>query len=145
MKKLIVCLVLAVFIIAGLLMASTESIDVLDTYRNITLNFDNDVNNATVTLSTIVGYIDGVVIDSAGTDTSFKVYVKDEHGIAIFSKTDCTSASEPYRYAISASDTGSTEFMGVPVFGTPQIQIADANDATLTNIIVYLYCRDLRR
>ena len=152
-KILIVFTVFALAMVAGLLMGSTEThstitrlgVPMYETFTAPQYNFANDVNNATITCSKWQGYIDGIVIDSTGTDTSFKLYVKDEHAATIFSKEDLTSASEPYRFAISASDTGSTEFMGVPVNGAPQIQIADANDATLTNIVVTLYGRDYRK
>lgn len=97
-----------------------------------------DANNLTTNIGTIQGKLTGIVIDSTGTDTSFKVYIKDEHAAYVFSKEDCSSSSEPYRYALTTTDTaGTTKFLGVPVSGDITVQVADA--AGLTGIIITVY------
>jgi len=106
--------------------------------------FDNDVNDVTVALGTINGWIDEIVIDSTGTDTSYKVYILDENSIAVWSKVNCTSASEPYRLPVTVTD-GTNIFYGARVNGAVSIQIADCNDASMTDLDIYLYFRDYRK
>lgn len=143
MKNLVICMlsvVLTMFLVFSIAATHTQTKTSPGTmaFRVVDVNFANDVNNLTVTLGKMYGFIDAVVIDSAGTDTAYAVYVKDEHTIPIFSKTDCTSASEPYRYNLD-------EPRGVPISGQPQVQIADANNATMTNMVITLYMRDWQR
>jgi hypothetical protein len=103
---------------------------------------DGTVNDFTQTLPSLYGTFERIVIDSTGTDTSYKVYLRDENGIEIFSKTDCTSASEPYSFAISVVDTGSAYHPSVPVAGQCALELADGDDASLTAISIYLYYRE---
>lgn len=158
MKKLYIPIIIVASIILGLAImqiagASTETHSTLtrlsnatyETFGSVTLDFASDVNDATVTLGRLQGYLDGVVIDSTGTDTSFKVYIKDEYDITIFSKVDCNSVTEPYRYALKTEAADANDYFGIPIDGTPKVQIADANDATLTNIAIKLYYRDWRK
>ncbi len=93
----------------------------------------------TETLVPIYGYLDRIVIDSAGTDTSYKVYLKDDHTITLFSKTDCSSATEPYSYILSEVDDGGNAFPGIPVGGACTLEVADIDDATATAITITLY------
>lgn len=93
--------------------------------------------NFTSSIGTVQGKLTGVVIEPTGTDTSYKVYVKDEHSIVVFSKTDCNSVDGSYRYAITAANTAGTHFLGVPVSGDITVQVADA--AGLTGIVVTVY------
>ena len=111
----------------------------------ITYTETEDFDDATVTLSSINGYIEGVVINSNGTDTSYKVYLLDENGIAIFTKEDCSSSAEPYRYTVSVAGTDGNDFARPMVIGTPYIQIADANDASMDELIVKVYVRQWRK
>ena len=100
---------------------------------------DGDANDFTETLVPIYGYLDRIVIDSAGTDTSYKVYLKDDHAITLFSKTDCSSATEPYSYILSETDTSSNAFPGIPVGGACTLEVADIDDETATAITVTIY------
>lgn len=114
-------------------------------FGTVTFDFSGDVNDVTEDADNeIEGYLDDIVIDSNGTDTSYKIYVKDEHGVAVYSKTDCNSAVEPYHYAISSND-GTNYFRGVAVSGIIQVQIADCNDSSMDDLDVTIYYRDYRK
>lgn len=99
----------------------------------------SDMNDTTVSIGIIQGRLTGITIKGTGTDTAFKVYVKDENSFKVFSKENCSTSSMPYRYALSTADTADNDFLGVPVSGTVSIQIADANNATLTDLTVKVY------
>ncbi|GAI12166.1 unnamed protein product [marine sediment metagenome] len=107
-------------------------------FKKCSVNF-GDVNDSyyTETLKVIYGYVERVVIDATGTDTAYKVYVRDENGLAIFSKEDCSTGDGDYSYAISMSDTGSTEFLGVPIGGAGSVDVNDANGLTDLDVILY--------
>jgi len=119
-------------------------------FRMYEFDLKEDVNNVTLDAPEIHGYLDGIVIDSNGTDTSFSVTLRDEHDCNIV-VVSCTSASEPHRYAITIIDSNSVHgaataaFLGAPVKGICDIVVADANDASLDDLHVYLYYRDYRR
>lgn len=106
---------------------------------------DGDVNDFSQIIDIAYGIIERITIDSNGTDTSYKVYLYDENNVAIFTKTDCSSASEPYNYAVSMSDTGSTEFLGIPVIGSFTVVLADADDATMDDIDITVYYKEYIR
>lgn len=114
------------------------------------IDFDNDVNNVTVSIPSIFGYVDGIVIDSNGTDTSFSVVLRDEHDCNIFFKADCNSVIEPHRHAITIIDSngvhGATPaaYLGAPVSGICDVVLTDANDATMDDLQIYIYYRDYR-
>ncbi len=110
-----------------------------EAFGSVTVAFDA-TGNQIETLGALQGYYDSISIATTGTDTSFKVYVLDEAGATVFSKVDCTTASTPYRYALSESDTGGTEHRGVSTTGACQIQLADAS--ALTTLTVTLYYRE---
>ena len=95
----------------------------------------------TETLDHIEGYIDSIVIDSTGTDTNYTITLTDENAVTIFSGANLTSASEPYRYAISEADTDGNDFRGARVSGTCSLTMADGDDASLTAITVKIYYR----
>lgn len=120
-------------------------------FRKYTIDFDEDVNDATVSLPSITGYLDGIVIDSNGTDTSFSVTLRDEHNCNMFVKADCNSVTEPHRYAVTIADSNGVHgaavaaYAGAPVDGICDVVIADANDATLDDLQVYIYYREYRR
>ena len=99
---------------------------------------DGDVNDFSET-TPIYGTLQSISINTAGTDTSFKVYIKDPNGITAWSKTDCTSASDPYRYALTEANTATTHFRGIPMAGNVTVELADGDDATMTKIWIWLY------
>ncbi len=144
MKKFIILLLLTlVTIVWSVTETHTGSGTLLEkngsyALKKCTVEF-GDVNDSTYTepLEIIYGYLEAVVIDANGTDTSYKVYVKDENGITLFTKEDCNTVDGDYRYVLSSSDTGSTEFMGIPVGGSCSVIVDDAND--LDDIYVILY------
>jgi len=149
MKKLIVLFM--VLAIAGIIYAaatethSSKSISGQSSQVSkvvVAADCDPCCDNFTETLDEIYGYVERVAVDITGDDVALAIYIKDEYGIALFSKTDVNAVAGDFTYAISASDTGSTEFMGVPVAGTCSVQVADANTAgatevTALNIAVY--------
>ena len=105
----------------------------------IVADSDGDANDFKVTLTSLYGYLERIVIDSNGEDKSYKVYFKDENAIAIFSKTDCNSLEEPYSYIISETDDSNNVFPGVPVAGDCTIEMVDGNDASMDDIKVSIY------
>ena len=116
------------------------------TYDKVTISDDDgDANDFSQHVDVSYAILERIVIDSNGTDTSYKIYVYDENSAAIFTKTDCTSASEPYTYALSSTDTATTTFLGVPVVGSFSVTMADGDDATMDDIHVTVYYREFIR
>lgn len=140
MKK-ILAMILVLTIAALLYAATTEThySKTIDAQPSIIrkLVVASDANEFTETLNDIYGYLERVVIDATGTDTAYSVTIKDEYAVSLFAKTDCNTADGDYSYAISASDTGSTEFLGVPVAGTGSVVVTGANDLTSLDVIIY--------
>ena len=106
---------------------------------------DEDVNDFTTDEFTIGNaIIDRVVVDCNGTDTSFKLYLYDcsttYNDLAIWSKTDLSTASMPFSQAIVLSD-GTNNHLGCPVNGNLKITLADGDDATLANLEMFIYYR----
>lgn len=143
--------VLGLFLLAAILYGATSethttapgsmAVSVNPVYRKVVISdaADGDANDFTETLETIYGYLDRIVIDSNGTDTSYKVYLKDDHAITLFSKTDCSSASEPYSYILSEVDVDDNAFPGIPVGGACTLEVADIDDATADMITITVY------
>jgi len=103
---------------------------------------DGDANDFSETTDPIYGYVERVSIVNTGVDGAFSITIADEAGITIF--TSGTIDSDPvvtFSYAVSMSDTGSTEFCGVPVGGALTVTMADGDDASMTAISVYIYYR----
>jgi hypothetical protein len=108
-----------------------------------------DINDVTIALDEdLAGYLKRVVFSHDGNDTDYTVTVTDASGATLFSKADANALADPYSYAVSHSDTGSTEFVGVPFAGGLSVQIADANQARAfytgdgNNVTVRLYIRE---
>ncbi len=91
------------------------------------------------TLDTIYGTLNSIVINAAGTDTDYDVILSDENGVVIFTKTDCSTAADPYRYALSEADTAANDFRGVNVGGDCSLSVQDINDSNATSISVTIY------
>ena len=106
---------------------------------------DGDVNDFSADIDIGKAYLERIVIDANGTDTSFKLYIYDTtttYGdVAVWSKTDLTTASDPYSYAITMASIGTQEICGVPVSGDLTITLADGDDATLNGLEIYIYYR----
>lgn len=104
--------------------------------RRTRVAFGADVNDASETAVSFFGTLKRIVIDSAGTDTAFKVYLKDAASITLWSKTDCNSTDDPESLPLTMTD-GSTTFLGIPHTGALTVEIDDAND--LTDLDIYIY------
>lgn len=110
------------------------------------IDLENDVNDITIPLNWITGYIEGITIKpGTGTDAVFQVDVNDENGASIFSKSTFDSGNGTVRLAISHSDTGGTDFVGVPVNGQCSVSVRDANTTSLANLEIFIYYRECRR
>lgn len=103
-----------------------------------------DVNNQTIALPNMNGWIDAIVVDSNNTDTSYKVEILDENQIAIFSRADLTSASEPNRLSVYTT-YGSSTYPGARINGTPYLRITDCNDGSMDDLDITIYYRDFRK
>ncbi len=106
----------------------------------------SDINDVTLALDTaLAGYLQRVVYSHDGNDSSYKLYIKDAAGIAIYSDTDANAVNDPCS-AVCSYGTG-----GVPFLGGLSIQIADANQARVhyagdgNNVTVRLYIREAWR
>ncbi|HIJ71774.1 MAG TPA: hypothetical protein HPP87_10490 [Planctomycetes bacterium] len=95
--------------------------------------------DATVSLGNIYGYVQRIVIDSTGTDTTFSISLTDNASYTIWTKANLTSASEPYSYVITMEDTSGNVFGGVPVTGDLSIVQANCDDASMSALTVYVY------
>lgn len=106
---------------------------------------DNDVNDFDATLSLGNAILDRVVVDSNGTDTSFKLYIYETsttwNDVTLWSKTDFTTASEPTSYALTMADTDANDYCGIPTTGDLQVTLADGDDATMTGIEIFIFYR----
>lgn len=117
------------------------AVSVRPVYRKMVVSdaADGDANDFTETLESIYGYLDRIVIDSNGTDTDYDVTLLDEHEIELFTKTDCSSASEPYSYILSEVDVDDNAFPGIPVAGACKVVVADIDDASADAITITIY------
>lgn len=151
MKSKLFVLLVGLFLLTVILFAATTethttapaSIDISTKplFRKVVIAdaTDGDANDFTETLDSIYGYLDRIVIDSAGTDTDYDVILKDDHAVTLFSKLDCSSASEPYSYILSEVDDSGNAFPGIPVGGACTLELANIDDATATAITVTIY------
>jgi len=135
-----ICLVLLLTAILGGLMQKLWSAQKwattgTDQYRDakvqmVTCTFDNDwpytnMNNLTLTTGHVQGTVVRVGYDTTGTDTQWDLILKDPMGFAVFTKTDCTSATEPIAYTVYEDDTEGNPHRGVPFSGHLTIDIDD--------------------
>lgn len=119
---------------------STSTSDVMYAYIYET---DGDVNDFSTELDIGNAILNRIVIDSNGTDTSYKVYLYDTstswNDITLWSKTDLSTAADPYSYALSMADTDANDYCGIPVNGQLTVTLADGDDATLSGIEIFIY------
>ena len=136
-----ICLILLfAFALRGATTDDSGSLHSQHAFRKLVISdTDGAANDFTVDLPPIYGFMKRIVIDSNGTDLSYKVYLKDENAISIFSKTDCNSATEPHSYIISGVDTAGNYYGGVPMAGIGTLEMADGDDASMDSIIISIY------
>jgi hypothetical protein len=154
MKKLVFILGILIIALVGLIYAetaiyqggttgySTNTSSVMYAYI---YELDNDVNDFSSSFNIGNAILDRIVIDANGTDTSFKLYLYDTsttyNDATLWSKTDLTTASVPYSYALTMADTDANDYRGIPVNGNLTVTLADGDDATMTGLEVYLFYR----
>lgn len=85
-----------------------------------------------------------IIVAADGCDLDFDVILKDETGVAIFSKTDCNTALLPLSYALVTSDVGGVEYLGIPVAGALTVDTNNVDPNNLTNITITVYYEDYR-
>lgn len=150
MKRFIVLVTMIIAAgLGGLYASSTVTSDAI--YRKtfyvgeVSLTITVDMNDADFALGDFQGKVTGITIfEASGADINFAVYLTDEDDFDIFSKTDCNTLEMPHRYAVSAGDTGTTRFIGVPVSGDLTVSIVDANDGSLSALTVKVYYDEAR-
>lgn len=128
MKRIFVLLV--VIFVVSMAWASNAVIYPRDSQLpgRVTAHFTDDLNNVSLTTKQVNGLLNRIVVNSLGTENSWKVYVKDDSGVTLFSKTDCNSTLVPYSYPVVQWDASSTCLMrGVMVSGPLTIQVKDVN------------------
>ena len=84
-----------------------------------------NMDDLTLTTGHVHGKILRIVCDSTGTDTSWGLILKDSLGIALFTKANCSSDSEPFSYAVSEYNTDSNSICNIPVSGALSIDVDD--------------------
>ena len=92
--------------------------------------------------------IDRIVIDTLGTDTAFEVTLWDDtadandpNGVALFTKTDCTTASTPYNYTVVSTDTGGNLTRGIAAGSPVKLELEAWGDTTASEVTVVIYYR----
>ena len=108
----------------------------------------NDPNSVSSTATSTDSYfctLKRISIAADGCDLDFNVILKDENGLAVFSKTDCNTALLPLSYALVTSDVGGVEYLGVPVAGTLMVDTNDVDPNNLTSVTVSIYYDDYRK
>jgi len=143
MKKII--LLTLILILGAVIYASTVTHPVsapsAESYfsdiKSLKATFDADVNNVTIAVGKLYGSLERISIDSTGSDGSYKVYVNDSVGV-VWSKTDCNTANDPQSFPLTMTN-GTNVFKGIPITGAVSVQIADANDSSMTDLDIYLY------
>jgi len=106
-----------------------------------------DVNSKSSTAASTDLYfciLERITIAADGCDLDFNVILKDETGLAIFSKTDCNTAELPLSYALVISDVGGVEYCGIPVAGILTVDTNDVDPNNLTSVTVTVYYEDYR-
>ena len=152
MKKLIVFLIMLV--IAGILYATVTETHTTgtkstaftshkntapnySTLKKIAVAFENadlGVGGTTETLDSIYGIVLRITIDESGGDADFDVALTDEVGITIFTKTGLSADAS---YAVYQDDTEGNPWAGVPVGGTMNLTVTDADSSTAMTVYIY--------
>lgn len=154
MKKYLIITLFLAFVYALYSYAATSSyqsgtsnIVVLDSdvmYAYIS-ETDKDVNDFSTTLSIGNAILDRIVVDSNGTDTSFKLYLYETsttwNNVTLWSKADFSTDSEPTSYALTMADTDANDYRGIPTTGELQVTLADGDDATMSGIEIFIFYR----
>ena len=91
----------------------------------------------------IHGFLYRVVLaetfDTTVGDTAFTMSVTDNHGIVLFTKTDCDCNAMPYSYAMTEAASDANLFYPVPVAGPLTFDVSAVGANTLTSVSWYLY------
>lgn len=104
----------------------------------------NSISSTAISTDSYFGTLERITIAKTGTDTSFRVIVKDGDSVSLFSKTDCNSVLLPLSYALIMADTAGSKYLGIPVAGPLTIDTNDVDPNNLTSIILTFYYRDWR-
>ena len=91
------------------------------------------------------GYVERIVIEASGTDTNFDVTLTDPHGVVLFTKLDCSTAADPYAFALYTDDLNGDPAHGVPINGALTVTTAGTEDATASAITVTVYGKEYWR
>ena len=103
------------------------------------VNDANTVRSTATSTDEIYGDLRRISIKAFGTDTSFKIYLKDQDGITIFSKTDCSTATLPLSYALDLGNTVGTKFNSILSAGTLTFDTNDIDPNNLTSVTATIY------
>ena len=102
-------------------------------------NDDNSIYTSVLSDDEIFGNIRRIAISTTGTDTSFSVILKDEDGIAIYTKADCTTASTPFSGFLASSS-----YDGIFTAGKLTLDVNNVDPNNLTGVTVKVYYADFR-
>jgi len=92
------------------------------------------------TLNSIHGVVLRIVIDVTGTDEDYTVLLRDESDITIFTKANLDSyPSADFSYAIYENDSEGNPWLGIPVSGTIDLVVTDAEELALSAMTVHIY------
>ncbi|MCJ7777642.1 MAG: hypothetical protein MUP16_04945 [Sedimentisphaerales bacterium] len=104
----------------------------------------NSINSTATSTDLYYCKLERISIAADGCDLDFDVILKDETGLAIFSKTDCNTALLPLSYALVQSDVSSAEYLGIPVAGVLTVDTNDVDPNNLTSVTITVYYEDFR-
>lgn len=84
------------------------------------------------------GLIEQIIIDSAGTDTSYTVYIIETlDDVDYVHKTyTCSSAAEPYIYIVNSTDESSNTWAGLPMCDNIKVRVYDGAGLTSCKVIL---------
>jgi len=103
------------------------------------VNDNNDVNSVAVSDEPVYGELRRITLSAIGTDVNFTVEVKDDKGITLFSKTDCSTALLPLSYALDMNNPIATRYPGILVAGPITVDTNNVDPVHLTSVTVSLY------
>jgi len=159
MKKLSLILASLFIFFVGLVIASSTTTftktagsyygkkSVVDKFTVVVTPTAADPNSVSSTATSTDPYfckLERISIAADGCDLDFNIILKDETGLAIFSKTDCNTALLPLSYTLVTSDVGGVEYLGIPVAGALTVDTNDVDPNNLTSITITVYYEDYR-
>lgn len=72
-------------------------------------------------------------------DVAFTMSVTDNHGIVLFTKTDCDCNAMPYSYALTEADSDANFFYPIPVAGPLTFDVSAVGANTMSTVSWHLY------